>query len=322
MYSLPVRLLEIPHHPHMLLADFICGANAADEDLLCSVVEHLRASAVHEWDVLLLPNVLENSCAERCLDRRRVDWTLRETSSRCDFLEYAGYEEFLAAVSKNFRGNLRKARNKLAKMEASFLFINDRRQLADAFEQFCRIEASGWKGRQGTGTAIELDVRLKAFYRALIDNFGAKDSCQINLLMASDICLAGQFCLRTNGTLHILKIGYDESHASVAPGNMLLEQLIRRSAFAESRASRINLVTGVQWHDDWKPRSEKVSNVWIYNHNARGAALFGLANCRYRFKGTLKGVLNRVGRVSRIGRAKNRGSEKSKGTWWAKLIAA
>lgn len=294
LHSLPLRVWEVPHHPHMLLSDFICGRDAADEDLLYFLIQHLRSTIPYDWDMLLLPNVLENSCVERCLARHSPDRIIHEISSHCDFLEYSSYEDFLAAISKNFRGNLRKARNKLAKIpETSFLFVRDQAQLPEAFERFCQIEASGWKGDQGTGTAIQLNARLKAFYRALVDNFGSQDSCQINLLMLGDTCLAGQFCLRSNGTIEVLKIGYDEARAALAPGNLLLEQLIQYCASNESRLTQLNLITGVQWHDDWKPRSEKVSNIWIYNHTARAAALFRFAMCRRALSKMLKGVLYR-----------------------------
>ncbi len=73
LHSLPLRVWEVPHHPHMLLADFICGAGAADEELLYFLVQHLRSTAPYDWDVLLLPNVLENSCIERCLARHSPD---------------------------------------------------------------------------------------------------------------------------------------------------------------------------------------------------------------------------------------------------------
>ncbi len=93
--------------------------------------------------------------------------------------------------------------------------------------------------------------------------------------------------------MEVLKIGYDEAYASLAPGNLLLEQLIQYCAFAESRLTRLNLITGVEWHDDWKPRSEKVSNFWIYNHTARAATLFRLAMCHRMLATVLKGLLHR-----------------------------
>jgi CelD/BcsL family acetyltransferase involved in cellulose biosynthesis len=286
---LPFRVWEIPHHNHMLLSDFICDTGETEASTLDIIVQHLRSSALRDWDVILLHHVPEDSCVERCLARRSPDRLIRDIVYRCNFLEYSSHEEFLAAISKNFRGNLRKARSKLAKTpEAKFLFVREKDQLHQAFEWFCRVEASGWKGSQGTSTAIQLDPRLRAFYSALIDNLGARDCCEINLLMLEDTCVAGQFCLRSTGATYVLKIGYNEAHGELAPGNMLLERLIQRLASPEQPVKRINLITGMQWHEDWKPRSEKVSNLWIYNHTARATLLYRLALHRRTLRAALK----------------------------------
>ena len=248
-----------------------------------------RVSAAVDLDVILLPHVPEDSCVERCLAERSPDQLIRDIASRCNFLDYSSYEEFLPAISKNFRGNLRKARNKLAKLsEAEFIFIRENNQLHQAFEWFCRVEASGWKGNQGTLTAIQLNLRLRAFYDALIEHFGARGCCEINLLMLRDTCLAGQFCLRSSGTIYVLKIGYNEAYSELAPGNLILERLIQHSALPEQQVKRLNLITDMQWHQDWKPRSEKVSNLWIYNHTARATLLYWMAIQRRMLSATLK----------------------------------
>ncbi len=64
------------------------------------------------------------------------------------------FDETFSALSKNFRGNLRKARNKLAKLEGvEFVSARGPEELASALEVFLDVEASGWKGASGTGTA-------------------------------------------------------------------------------------------------------------------------------------------------------------------------
>jgi CelD/BcsL family acetyltransferase involved in cellulose biosynthesis len=113
------------------------------------------------------------------------------------------------------------------------------------------------------------------------------------LLTLGETCLAGQFCVRSNGTMEVLKIGYDEAYASLAPGNLLLKQLMQYCAFAESQLMRLNLITGVEWHDDWKPRSQKVWNFWTFNHAARVSGLFRLATCHRALTKMLKGLLHR-----------------------------
>jgi CelD/BcsL family acetyltransferase involved in cellulose biosynthesis len=75
--------------------------------------------------------------------------------------------------------------------------------------------------------------------------------------------MAGQFCLRLGSTLYVLKIGYLEEHAALAPGNMLLERVIQSATEEAAPIRSFNLISGARWHDDWKPVSESVWDLWL-----------------------------------------------------------
>ena len=296
--GLRLRSLELVNHPHLLLADCVFAPTDANRRLLVDWLAFLRHEARLAWDVVVLANLLEDGCALPALRAGPRAADVLVERSRCDYLPCVPLDELAAGLSRNFRGNLRKARNKLQKL-SGLEYVAARRpaELDAALSQFLEVEASGWKGATGTGTAIQLQPRVRAFYRALVDTFGRSGACEINLLRAERHCLAGQFCLRTGDTSFMLKIGYDEAYAPVAPGNMLLEYTLRRYVDAGDIKS-INLVTDADWHASWKPQSLAVSDVYLFNQTIAGLTALGLTRVRQQmgraYRARLKPLIARL----------------------------
>ncbi|MEI6176290.1 MAG: GNAT family N-acetyltransferase [Verrucomicrobiota bacterium] len=274
-----LRILETPYHKHMPLSDMICDPDPVHSDIPRRMMGHLRGALQNGWDVLFLRGLLAESSTVARGWATLPGPRMQIVQSRCDSLHYANHEELLAKVSRKFRNNLRYARERLAKLPgARFEFVRDPALLPEAFAHFIRVEASGWKGGGGKGTAIGLDPQLRSFYEKLLGSFGATGKCQINLLMLGDECIAGQFWLRLDGTLYMLKTGYAEHHAHISPGHMLLEESIRQSSSEADPIHCWNLNNRVTWLDPWKPTYEAICDLWIYNRNPRGLATFGWAS--------------------------------------------
>lgn len=280
-HGLELRFLEVPSHPHLPLSDFIGARTEEARGVLRALLGHLagdrRGPALRPaWDYLSIQPLLEDSCAAAWLERDRPPLLLLEQLGKCNYiLAESSYEQIEKNVSPNFRGNLRKARNKLRTMAGvEFLSSREPSTLGTFFEEFLEVECSGWKGIQGTGSAIKLHPDLTRFYRNLINTFSPKGACEINLLRARGKCIAGQFCLRVGDTCYVLKIGYDEAYSRLAPGNMLMEWLLQRLA-AEGDVKVLNLVTGAKWHENWRPRFHRVFNACLCRRSSRGLLLWG-----------------------------------------------
>jgi glycosyltransferase involved in cell wall biosynthesis/CelD/BcsL family acetyltransferase involved in cellulose biosynthesis len=266
--GVPARTLEFPQHEHLTICDFVFELSPANAGIVASLLEHLRREQPEPWDVLFIDGVLEDSAAWFSLTSRPPPPMLAEPRGRCDYFDRTPFDQRLGGFSKNFRGALRKARNKLAQ-QAGVEFIHALRpgEIAAALEEFFDVEASGWKG--SAGSAIRSDPRLVAFYRAVSSGFGAFSGSEINLLRVDGKCIAGQFCLKVGRCLHILKIGYDEAHSKLAPGNLLLENVVRRS-LSEGEVDTINLITAVAWHADWNPQSYARHTAFLFNQSLGG----------------------------------------------------
>jgi CelD/BcsL family acetyltransferase involved in cellulose biosynthesis len=295
--GLRFRSLELIHHSHIPLSDGVFARSDSDGTILRGLIARLQRQSEITWDLLIFPELLEDSCLQRALTASPIPRLISTPRTRCNYIPCISFDELSSKFSKNFRGNLRKARNKLMNLSGvEFVSVRRQPQLGQALDEFLEVEASGWKGATGRQTAIKLDARLINFYRSLCETFSPIDACEINLLKANGNCIAGQFCLVVGDTSYILKIGYDESYAHIAPGNMLLEYSLRRY-WREGVVKYLNLVTGAPWHDNWNPLSYAVSNAYVFNATPAGLAAFTLMRCenylRGKYKARLKPVLER-----------------------------
>jgi CelD/BcsL family acetyltransferase involved in cellulose biosynthesis len=181
----------------------------------------------------------------------------------------------LGAVSRSFRHNLRRlARRAEASAPLRLDICRTPEALAPALDRFLALEASGWKGKGGRGSAIAEHPRLTAFYRALADAFGARGECVIALLHHGGRPVAAHFGLIAAGRYNILKIAYSEADAAIAPGNLLMERVI--SWCCEQRdIGELSFVTGPAWCERWKPHFDPVRTYRLFAPTLAGRLLQG-----------------------------------------------
>lgn len=266
-----LRALSLPVHDHFLLCDLICRDDALRLPLLSLLGRYLKKQGT-PWDVIVLRHILENACAMKIIQQDPPSrWLLREEGVS-DYTVTNGttYEVYETGLSKNARKSLKRARKNLQQLpDVSFSFAPAGPELEERFQAFLEVEASGWKGAGGTGTAIRLHEDLVCFYRDLVSSLSESGSVRINSLHAEGKCIAAQFCLQTGGTFYMLKIGYDEAYSHCAPGKVLVDELLRR-CMQDPAVDAVNYVTDTAWHADWMPEKLKKSVCYIYNDSAAG----------------------------------------------------
>ncbi len=262
------RTLAFPQHLHLPICDFVFDRSEVNAGLVVALLEYLRSERPEPWDVLFIDGVLEDSAAWFSLTSRPPSMMTCEPSGRCDYFDSTPLDARLGTLSKNFRGALRKAKNKLSR-ETGVEFVRAVRpgEIAATLEEFFDVEASGWKS--AAGTSIRSDARLVAFYRAVSAGFVAFSGCEINLLRVGGKCIAGQFCLKVGSCLYSLKIGYDEAHAKLAPGKILFEHVVRQS-LSEGEVNTINLISSAAWQAEWNPQSHARYAAFVFNQSLRG----------------------------------------------------
>ena len=262
--GLSLRVLQAPQHSHLNLHDIVLDGERGHEGLLFELLGFLKDQKPYKCDALHLGNVLEDSDALKLVrEERRLKKTIFP-SGHCDSVPPLSEDELPGFVSKNLKGNLRKARSKLSKKnKVEFLTTRDPELLPEYLAIFLDVEASGWKGSSGSGTAIKLCESLTGFYADLTEQFGVLQRCEINLFKIDDKVAAGQFGLITGQTMHLLKIGFAEGFAQCAPGSVLMANTLNRLS-NDSEISDVNLVSDAAWHTSWRPIQQPVYKCCVY----------------------------------------------------------
>jgi CelD/BcsL family acetyltransferase involved in cellulose biosynthesis len=94
-------------------------------------------------------------------------------------------------------------------------------ELAPAVEDFLALEASGWKGRQGT--AFLSNAQHAAFLRATVTALAAQGAVTIDALTVDGRPVSMQIILRSGRAAFTWKTAFDEDFGDFSPGMLLLE---------------------------------------------------------------------------------------------------
>ena len=279
--GLNVRVLSTPKHDHVPFTDLIADPSANIQAVGRVLLAHLVRRVSSSWDLLVLPSVLDDGVAAPLVQSlARVVW---RSDSACDYIPCTGASGARDIVSKNMKSNLRRTGNKLRREgDVTFEVAREGAELDEAYADLLRVEASGWKGADGTGTAIALHPGLVRFYRELLVRFGALGMVEISQLKLSGRCVAAQLALLIDGVWYQLKIGYDDSLATMAPGNLLMEQLLDR--LCKDAVTEANLVSDASWHRSWNPHSYHTKTYFVGNRTVRGLGLVLLLRLRNRIR--------------------------------------
>ncbi len=226
----PIPVWGVPLHPHLMVSDVICPEDDARRALLPALLDYLRHRPEGRPLLVLGPLPADSVLWEGLQRLSGGHYSTRATMPAAVFDCERSFDEFSSRLSKHFRRNLRAHGKKLGSLENVRHVTATGAGIEDEFERFLELEASGWKGKSGTGSAIQLRPGLTAFYRTLASTLGigwGEDRCEINSLYADGRCIASQFCMRTGSEYSIPKIAYDEEYSRLSPGLLLMEENAR-----------------------------------------------------------------------------------------------
>jgi len=171
------------------------------------------------------------------------------------------YEAVEQALDGKFRQNLRRRRRRMAEQgEVQYALVDakDGKALDTALADLFEIEASGWKGREGT--AIALRPELVGFYTQI-----SRDAARRGALALGTVKLAGKVVAAHLSVVHgkrhfLIKIGYDESLHEYSPGQQMVSEAIRDSC-ARGLQEFDFLGPCMDWKLDWE--SQLRTHLWL-----------------------------------------------------------
>lgn len=274
------RRLGLCNHPHMALADIVVDDPAAHRGLIGELVDWLETVRPVEWDMLALERVPDRSAIRHSLAAGPASAAIAGYSGASAYIRSDSDVAALSAVSRSFRHNLRRlSRRAETSAPLRMDICLSPETLAPALADFLALEASGWKGAGGRGSAIAEHPRLVAFYRLLTQRFGQRGQCAILLLYHGDRLVAAQYGLLAGGGYNILKIAYSESAAAFAPGNLLMERAIMWCC-ERPDIDELSFVTSPDWSGKWKPLHDPVRTYRLFASTLRGRLLQGALRAR------------------------------------------
>lgn len=265
LYGVELRCLELLQHDHMWLTDVVMSDNGRGKISARSVISALKRCSLLRWDVIVMRHVLEDSFLTALEAAGSAPLTVSKPRSQCDYLPVRPWEQLHRELSSNARKNLRNAANHLTrKGEATYVSAPGSLDLATALGEFLAMEASGWKGAAGAGTAIQLSPGLVRFYQSLTERFCGNCGCEIHLLRLNGKAIAGMFTVLAGETSYFLKCAYDEEYARLSPVHLLIQHTLKQYAL-NGAPKVLNFVSSMAWPDVWKPHKMPVADHYFWN---------------------------------------------------------
>jgi CelD/BcsL family acetyltransferase involved in cellulose biosynthesis len=178
------------------------------------------------------------------------------------------------AMSSSSRKKLRQHRRRLGeKGVLQSAIAHEADAVRGAFEDFLALEASGWKGREGTallGSAADAQ-----YARGMIGALAARGEAAIHSLTLDGRPVSMQVVLRSGRTAFTWKTAYDEALQDFSPGTLLLEDYTA-SLLADPAIDRTDSCAfdDTGYMAAWQERAA-LAQLWI-DARSGGSAAFTL----------------------------------------------
>lgn len=161
----------------------------------------------------------------------------------------------------------RKRRKMERDFTAEFRLLESPEDLDARLDEGLRIEASGWKGREGT--AIASSPRTLAFYRGLADAFQRRGELRFNWIVLDGEPVAFSFNILVGNRLYSLKSGFDEDYRKFSPGLVMRLAMIE-ACFEAGIESHELLGEAVGWKTYFCTGTHPHVDVRVYPRGLRG----------------------------------------------------
>jgi CelD/BcsL family acetyltransferase involved in cellulose biosynthesis len=269
--KLPVLKSMTNWHSHRF--DMLARDNG--EELFIKTIK--TAFKTGRENLMLLQFVPKDSQILKWLESvcKKMNWKyiITEHSTNCQVLKAPTFDEYYEQLDSKFKRNVRAAEKKAqSKSKPTLCQLKSKDELDNFLERGFAIEASGWKG--SNGTAINNNDSVKKFYAGVAKDLYDRGEFQAYLLKDDQDDLAFLYCIKGFGNIRALKIGSNENFRAIAPG-MLITKEVLTHLHNEGNFNVWDFCGGqARWKKDWGTASETLYNVTIYNNNLLGKLLF------------------------------------------------
>jgi CelD/BcsL family acetyltransferase involved in cellulose biosynthesis len=264
---------------HSCRLDLLRAAGPRGEAAVAAIWAALKDA--RGWDFLELSYVPENSSFARMVALAQADGYPAGTrpSWQTPYLSTEGWdgtrEFWIKRTGQNFRHTIRRISRKLDDKQPMRLIRVDTADAA-SLQRFYDVEASGWKG--GEGTAVQSQSQTRRFYDEIARAAARYGYFSLYFLEINGELVAAHYGLRYRGRYLVPKCAYDERFSKLAPGHLIVNEILRDSAENGLREFDF-LGPAMEWKEKWVPQFRAHSAVFIFRKGLYGSLLH-----RARFK--------------------------------------
>jgi CelD/BcsL family acetyltransferase involved in cellulose biosynthesis len=140
----------------------------------------------------------------------------------------------------------------------------------EALKKFYDLEASGWKGAEGT--AIKCDARTQQFYDTVAQVAARDGYLSLDFLELNGKAIAGHFGFNLRGRYFLAKAGCDEAFRRHGPGQLLVNEIL--SETPQRGLREFDFVGPATWDESrWASARRTNYRIFIFRKNLYGALL-------------------------------------------------
>ena len=217
--GLPLKVLRSWSHRYSFLGTPLLDAavaRSALETLAHWIASGAAPAGAIEWAKVSWDGPFGQLIADIFATSRH--WILDSTMVRRAVLERSAPP--VSATSGRHAKEHRRLERRLAERgELKYEVLTQPTDWPGWFEEFLELEASGWKGAEGS--AIRSKPEDREFFRRVVERAAAHGQLQMLAMRLDGRAIAMKLNLRARSTSYSLKIAHDESYAQFSPGVLL-----------------------------------------------------------------------------------------------------
>lgn len=199
----------------------------------------------------------------------------------------SSWDELIGSVSGSLRSQLGRRRRMLEREgELTFRVAGTPATLDHDLDTFLALEASGWKGRDGT--AIASGAKIERLYREFARAAAGRGWLRLYFLELDGRAIAADYGCAFAGTGIFMKTGFDESYARFSPGLVLRAEVLRAS-IEEGLSAYDFLGQPDTYKTRWSATRRPRLRIWAYRREALPGYLY-----RRRLRPALKSARDRI----------------------------
>jgi CelD/BcsL family acetyltransferase involved in cellulose biosynthesis len=319
-YGLPITKLSLPANVHSLRASLTVCPGYESEAVLKALWQGVKN--LPQWDVLDVANVVGGNGLDRlravaqsdgyATAGKRTSQTLylpinylkisaaleiktepsaeAKTANKKAAEKKSGAQNpeaqapWLAGTRPKFRSHLRRSKRQLEEqgtLACKHFDVAD----PEALQKFYDLEASGWKGAEGT--AIQCNPQTRQFYD-LVAQAAARDGyLSLDFLELNGKPIAAHFGFNLRGRYFLAKAGYDEAYRRQGPGQLLVHEILNETPQRGLR--EFDFVGPATWDESrWATERRTNYRIFIFRNSLYGRLLHAV---RISARDTLRKML-------------------------------